>query len=96
MHLRVASENLMAEHPSLSLRSGELLCVNCLKAVQKNDCEVAFEPAGRSSLSQEVAFEPAGPSSLSQECAESTPYSSTQDSDSSSVDMPGSPTLHKI
>ena len=41
-----------------------------------------------SSLSQEVAFEPAGPSSLSQECAESTPYSSTQDSDSSSDDLP--------
>ena len=53
--LRVASE-----HPSLSLRSGDLLCVNCLKAFR---CEVAFEPAGPSSLSQEVAFEPAGPSS---------------------------------
>ena len=37
VHLRVASENLIAEHPSLSLRSGDLLCVNCLKAVQKND-----------------------------------------------------------
>ena len=46
VHLRVASENLIAEHPSLSLRSGDLLCVNCLKAAQKNDCEVAFEPAG--------------------------------------------------
>ena len=52
VHLRVASENLIAQHPSLSLRSGELLCVNCLKAVQKNDCEVAFEPAGPSSLSR--------------------------------------------
>ena len=69
MHLRVASENLIAEHRSMSLRSGDLLCVNCLKAVQKNDCEVAFEPAEPSSLSQEVAFEPAGPSSLSQEVA---------------------------
>ena len=37
VHLRVASENLIAERPSLSLRSGDLLCVNCLKAVQKND-----------------------------------------------------------
>ncbi|KAL5515849.1 hypothetical protein EMCRGX_G001083 [Ephydatia muelleri] len=106
------------------LRSGDLLCVNCLKAVQKNDCEVAFEPAepsslsqedafepagpsslsqevafepaGPSSLSQEVSFEPAGPSCLSQECAVPTPYSSTQDSDSSSDDLPGSPALRKI
>ena len=30
LHLRVA---LIAEHPSLSLRSGDLLCANCLKAV---------------------------------------------------------------
>ena len=80
LHLRVASENLIAEHPSLSLRSGDLLCVNCLKAVQKNDCEVAFKPAG--------------PSGLSQECAESTTYSSTQDSDSSSDDLPDTVVLH--
>ena len=73
VHLRVASENLIAEHPSLSLRSGDLLCVNCLKAVQKNDCEVAFEP-----------------SSLSQECADS----STQDSDSSSDDLPDTVVVH--
>ena len=32
VHLRVASE-----HPSLSLRCGDLLCVNCMKAVEKND-----------------------------------------------------------
>ena len=31
------SVNLIAEHPSLSLRSGDLLCANCLKAVKKND-----------------------------------------------------------
>ena len=66
------------------------------KSNSKDDCEVAFEPAGPSSLSQEVAFEPAGPSSLSQECAESTPYSSTQDSDSSSDNLPGSSALRKI
>ena len=77
VHLRVASENLIAEHPSLSLRSGDLLCVNCLKAVQKNDCEVAFKP-----------------SCLSQECAESTPYSSTQDCDSSSDDLPDTVVVH--
>ena len=39
------------------------------KSSSKELCEVAFEPAGPSSLSQEVAFEPAGPSSLSQEVA---------------------------
>ena len=33
VHLRVASEDLIAEHPSLSLRSGDMLC---LKVVQKN------------------------------------------------------------
>ena len=33
-NLRVASEKLMAEYPSLSLRSGDLLCVNCLIAVK--------------------------------------------------------------
>ena len=59
-HLRIASEKLITEHQSLSLRSGDLLCVNCLKAVQKHCSEVAFEPAG--------------PSSLSQECAAPTPF----------------------
>ena len=82
LHRRVASEKLIAEHPSLSLRSGDLLCVNCLKEVQKHYSEVAFEPTG--------------PSSLSQECAVPTPYSSTQDSDSASDDSPGCPALCKI
>ena len=79
-HLRVASEQLIAECTSLSLRSGDLLCVNCLKAVQAHRSEVASEQAG--------------PSSLSQECAQpvsSTPCSSTQDSDSASDDSTGSP-----
>ena len=31
-NLRVAPEKLIAEYPSLSLRSGDLLCVNCLIA----------------------------------------------------------------
>ena len=85
-NLRVASEKLMAEYPSLSLRSGDLLCVNCLIAVKKHCSEAASEDAGPSGLS-------------SQECALPT-YSSTQDSDSSSdSDSPaaaGSPALHKI
>ncbi|KAL5508922.1 hypothetical protein EMCRGX_G004186 [Ephydatia muelleri] len=83
-NLRVASEKLMAEYPSLSLRSGDLLCVNCLIAVTKHCSEAASEDAGPSGLS-------------SQECALPT-YSSTQDSDSSSdSDSPaGSPALHKI
>ena len=74
----------MAEYPSLSLRSGDLLCVNCLIAVKKHCSEAASEDAGPSGLS-------------SQECALPT-YSSTQDSDSSSdSDSPaGSPALHKI
>ena len=29
-NLRVASARLIAEHPSLSIQSGDLLCVNCL------------------------------------------------------------------
>ena len=58
----------MAEYPSLSLRSGDLLCVNCLIAVKKHCSEAASEDAGPSGLS-------------SQECALPT-YSSTQDSDS--------------
>ena len=33
VHLRVASEDLIAEHPSLSLQNGDMLC---LKVVQKN------------------------------------------------------------
>ena len=83
-NLRVASEKLRAEYPSLSLRSGDLLCVNCLIAVTKHCSEAASEDAGPSGLS-------------SQECALPT-YSSTQDSDSSSdSDSPaGSPALHKI
>ena len=56
----------MAEYPSLSLRSGDLLCVNCLIAVTKHCSEAASEDAGPSGLS-------------SQECALPT-YSSTQDS----------------
>ena len=80
LHFRVASEQLIADCPSLSLRSGDLLCVNCLKAVQNHRSEVASEHAG--------------PSGLSQECAQpsiSTPYSSKQDSISSSdIHLPGS------
>ena len=75
----------MAEYPYLTLlRSGDLLCVNCLIAVKKHCSEAASEDAGPSGLS-------------SQECALPT-YSSTQDSDSSSdSDSPaGSPALHKI
>ena len=52
---------LIAECPSLFLRSGDLPCVNCLNA-----------------------SEHAGPSGHSQEPSHSTPYSSTQDSDSAS------------
>ena len=33
----------MAEYPSLSLRSGDLLCVNCLIAVKKHCSEAASE-----------------------------------------------------
>ena len=36
----------MAEYPSLSLRSGDLLCVNCLIAVKKHCSEAASEDAG--------------------------------------------------
>ena len=89
LHFRVASEQLIADCPSLSLRSGDLLCVNCLKAVQNHRSEVASEHAG--------------PSDLSQECAQqsiSTPYSSPQDSisasDIDSLGRRGSPALLKI
>ena len=78
---QVASEQLIADCPSLSLRSGDLLCVvNCLKAVQNHRSEIASEHAGPSGLSQEWAQ----PSIF-------TPYSSTQDSNSTSdIDSAGS------
>ena len=86
-NLRVAPEKLIAEYPSLSLRSGDLLCVNCLIAIKRHCSEVASEHTGPSGLSQECAV----PSNF-------TPYSSTQDSDSASDnDSPaGSPALHNI
>ncbi|KAL5463416.1 hypothetical protein EMCRGX_G032311 [Ephydatia muelleri] len=70
----------------------DVLRIKCYWKFRKlKPCESTSSKKSKrpSSLSQEVAFEPAGPSSLSQECAESTPYSSTQDpSDSSSDDLP--------
>ena len=79
-HLQIASEKLITEHSDLPLQSGDLLCMNCLKALQKQLSQVTLEHAGPSNHLQEFA----GPS-------KSTCYSSTQDNDSTSDnDNPGS------
>ena len=41
-----STEKLIAEYPSLSLRSRDLLCVNCLIAVKKHCSDVSSEHTG--------------------------------------------------
>ena len=81
---------------AIELKKCGLLLTGVVKTTSREFPKEYLNDAFKYRHKGEVAFEPAGPSSLSQECAESTPYSSTQDSDSSSDDLPDSLALRKI